>query len=288
MNLRPLALLLLALLFVPSARAAESYDSCTGYIASLPATISTQGTWCFNKDLSTGLTFADAINIATNNVTIDCNGFKLGGLAAGPGTLSNGIAASDRFNITVRNCNIRGFARGVFLQGTGLGTSGGHIVEDNRFQANTWYGVTVDGDGSVVRRNLVLDTGLSTAQTDAVGISGYWGTEVLDNTIVGVTARAGSNGTVHGIYLVGSAGSPVAGNRIRKLTPDGYGTARGILLAYSGNAVALGNVIAGNGGTYGVLCTPSAGSAAAKDNVISSFTTPLSMCTDAGGNAVLP
>ncbi|WP_284691288.1 hypothetical protein [Agrilutibacter solisilvae] len=41
MNLRLPALLLLALVFVPSARAAESYDNCTGYIATLPATIST-------------------------------------------------------------------------------------------------------------------------------------------------------------------------------------------------------------------------------------------------------
>ena len=36
-----------------------------------------------------------AITIATNNVTIDCNGFKLGGLSAGPSTFANGIQASE-------------------------------------------------------------------------------------------------------------------------------------------------------------------------------------------------
>src|SRR5207342_2748301 len=108
-----LMLWLLALLLSPGlAKAAESYDNCSGTIVSLPATISTQGTWCLKQDLATAITSGAAITINTNNVTIDCNNFKLGGLAAGLGTSAVGIYASGRQNTKVRHCNIRGFFNG--------------------------------------------------------------------------------------------------------------------------------------------------------------------------------
>src|SRR5690606_2774500 len=67
------ALLLLGgLLAVPSpARAAETYNTCAGFIDSAPATISKQGVWCLRKNLSTNISSGNAITIATNNVTID-------------------------------------------------------------------------------------------------------------------------------------------------------------------------------------------------------------------------
>src|SRR4029078_12340445 len=82
-----------------SAHAAESYDNCSGFITSLPAVISTQGTWCFKQDLATAITSGNAISINTNNVTLDCNDFKLGGLAAGAGTMTYGVAATSRVNV---------------------------------------------------------------------------------------------------------------------------------------------------------------------------------------------
>jgi len=80
------ALLLLGgLLAVPSpASAAETYDICAGYIESLPATISRQGVWCLRKNLSASIGNGNAITIATNDVTIECNDFRGGGLAAVP------------------------------------------------------------------------------------------------------------------------------------------------------------------------------------------------------------
>src|SRR5690348_2627551 len=38
------------------ARAAQSYDNCTGFIDSVPATVSTQGTWCLRHDANTAIT----------------------------------------------------------------------------------------------------------------------------------------------------------------------------------------------------------------------------------------
>src|SRR5688572_12403874 len=92
------------------ATAAESFDSCDGrFIDSLPAHISTPGVWCLRHDVSTAIGAGAAINIAANNVTLDCNGFRIGGLAAGPGSMASGVYVSGRQNASVRNCGIRGF-----------------------------------------------------------------------------------------------------------------------------------------------------------------------------------
>ena len=115
---------LLLVLAAPSpASAGESYDNCSGFIDSIPATITTQGVWCLRGDLSTAVGSGNAISVATNNVTIDCNQFKLGGLAAGPTSQAYGIF-SERANTTVRNCNVRGFYAGIYV-----GSSGGNLLE---------------------------------------------------------------------------------------------------------------------------------------------------------------
>src|SRR5688572_24458527 len=93
--------------------AASSFDSCTGTISSLPAVISASGTWCLQADQTTSLSSGHAISVTANNVTIDCNGFRLGGLAAGPATGTVGVLATDRANLVIRDCHIRGFRYGV-------------------------------------------------------------------------------------------------------------------------------------------------------------------------------
>ena len=140
-RLAALAVLAAACFPIPGPARAETYQTCTGFIDSLPATISTQGTWCLRKDVSTGMTSGAAITIAANNVTIDCNHFKLGGLAAGSATTATGIqASSTRQNVAIRQCNIRGFRFGVMLDG-----GAGHLIEDNAFDGNTTFGMYVAG-----------------------------------------------------------------------------------------------------------------------------------------------
>src|SRR5262245_41049205 len=102
--------------------------NCTP-ITSLPAVITVQGIYCFTGNLDTAMTSGDAIAIIANNVVLDLNGFKLGGLAAGSGTNANGIAANNRKNITIKNGTVRGFFRGINLNNDG---SQGHVVEDVR------------------------------------------------------------------------------------------------------------------------------------------------------------
>jgi len=282
--LLPTAFAALGLACAP-AGAAESYDSCTSTITSLPVAIATQGTWCLRGDLTTAQASGAAILVNANNVTIDCNQFKVGGVAAGTGTLAIGIRSSGRSNVTVRNCNVRGFWDGIFLEG-----GSGHVVEDSRFEGNTQAGIVVRGDASVIRRNLVIDSGRSTnpGTDNAYGISTQSAVDILDNTIAGVNAQTGSNGSAYGIMasaITGTAPS-ISGNRVRDLVPAGTGSARGIAVASIVPAVLGENLLYGPGAGIGIAC--SSGTARARDNIINGFATGLSFCTDAVGNDTTP
>ncbi len=288
-NLRALLRLSGALLLgVPGAvLAAESYDNCTGYITSLPAVIATQGTWCLNKDVATALTSGNAITISTNNVTADCNDCKVGGLAAGVGTTMVGIFAQDRFNATIRHCNIRGFVRGVYLAGSG---GGGHAVEDNRFDNNTYVGLQVQGDGSQVRRNRVFDTGGSTVSgnTDANGIVTAYSVDIIDNTVSGVTPKTGGGGNAFGIIMSSNPDGRIIGNGVHGLLKDGAGSAYGIYGAGTDHIALRDNDLVGDGlaGSIGLACTTN--KASARYNVITIFGTAIFTCADSGGNTVIP
>jgi parallel beta-helix repeat protein len=285
-NLYVPLLLAAALLSAPgAARAAEDYANCKGFITSLPTSINTPGTWCLNQDLSSANPAINGITINTNNVTIDCNDFKIDGLAAGTATASNGIAASDRHGITVRHCNIRGFQFGLNISGF---SGGNNLVEDNRFDGNTYVGVYVEGDGTVVRRNRIFDTGGTTASvpSGAFGILAYYSVysmDILDNTIVGVAATSGTNGSAYGIHTQTATGS-INGNRIRGLVKDGTGEADGIYNNSSDRVIMRKNEVTG-AGLYGLVC--SSANSRAKDNVVNGFTTGILNCAD-DGNVIKP
>ena len=206
-SLAVLPLLASAALLAPPPAHAETYQTCAGFIDSVPAVINTQGVWCLRKDLSTAMATGNAITINTNNVTIDCNHFKLGGLAAGDATATTGILASNRQNTTVRNCNVRGFLVGVSLQGN----TAGNRVEDNRLDDNLWMGIAVAGDQNLVQRNSVFSTG--GAQTFNMGINAD--ADIIDNTVSDVFT-ANPAAFVIGIAANGP-GNTVVGNRVRNL-----------------------------------------------------------------------
>src|SRR6266852_2388184 len=95
------AVLLALLVFVGTALARAETVNCTP-ITSLPFVITVQGVYCFTGDLTAALTADNAIDIQTNNVVLDLNGFKLDDLAAGLGTHAYGIHALNRQNITIK------------------------------------------------------------------------------------------------------------------------------------------------------------------------------------------
>ena len=287
--LRILSIVLLGLLWLAStpARAADSFDSCTGYIDSLPASISSQGVWCLRNHLSTGINSGSAITINTNNVTIDCNDFKLGGLGGGIGTKAYGIHAYDRQNITVRNCSIRGFWIGIDLSGY---VAAGHVVRDNRLDNITSTAVSVWGPGSTARNNIVRDTGGSPDSSTVYGIFLWEGASAIDNTISGVYAAAGGNGNATGMHCnshfdADGYASSIVGNRIQNLVPAGTGTARGIAIGGDGGQIVRDNHLSGIGIGTGINCAYN-NVDTVWGNVIHGFATGISVYCGDEGNIV--
>ena len=188
-----LAVMAINLCWPGFAHGAQSQANCTGFIESLPAAISTQGVWCLRRDLSTSITAGNAVTITTNNVTLDCNDFRLGGVGGGDGSEAIGIRAAGRLNATVRNCRVRGFRTGIRLEGDG------HVVENNRVDSSTLSGIHVDGDAAIVRANMVSQLRSRAGQPRTIGIVALGvGARVLDNDIGNIRI---SDGTPVGIHV---------------------------------------------------------------------------------------
>src|SRR5690606_34221996 len=247
------ALLLFGLAPGPGgARAAESYDNCSGFITSLPAVVSSQGVWCLRKDLSTGIGSGNAITIATNNVTIDCNGFRVGGLAAGPASTARGIQAQGRSNLSVRHCNIRGFRVAIEFDG-----GAGHLVEHNRLDSNLYAGIdiTESARNVTVRNNSIYDTGGAPGLVRVIAISGYNGT-VEGNTVSGVYSNTPSTLSLGpmGIFWRGH-GSVIRDNHVSNLdSANGNNLVAGIITTGGSIVIEDNVVLAGAPGVgYGLL-----------------------------------
>jgi parallel beta-helix repeat protein len=255
---------------------AETFHTCGTTIASLPTVIGTQGVYCLSHDLTTAITSGNAIDIQTNNVTIDCNGYKLGGLAAGNGSNAVGIHAADtRVNLTVRNCGIRGFEYGISFEG-----GSGHLVEDNRLDNNLFVSMFIQGEGNTVRRNRVYDTGgyVAAASAEALIVSG----DVIDNTVSGVFA---ANTTTLLVGIEMQAPDTVAsGNRVSGLAVTGAGSGIGIAVANNSisvrdNVVAAATAISGTGiAGHGAIDTICSG------NHVFKFSNAITVCKDGGNN----
>ncbi len=272
---RLLALLLLSCVASLPAQA-ETFNTCHAIIASIPTVITAQGVYCLTHDLTTAITSGDAIDIQTNNVTIDCNGYKIGGLAAGAGSFTYGIDAINRQNITVRNCGIRGFLEAVHIDG-----GAGDLIEDNRFDNNLFVSMYLGADNSRVRRNAVYDTGGATGSDQSVGLS--ISATATDNIVSGVFA-VGANPNNAGIIMFGDT-AEARGNQVSGVLTSGSGTAvgiqaNGIGITLRDNSVAASVITAGNGiGGHGSTDTICIG------NSVHNFTTAMASCKDGGGNS---
>ena len=218
----------------------------------MPYVITVQGIYCFTGHLNTAMTSGNAIDIQTNNVVLDLNGYKLGGLAAGPGTTTYGIHAVDRQNIILKNGTIRGFFAGIALLDTGV--SQGHLVEDMRADQNTYVGIQVSGSGNIIRNNQVVATSGTTA--------------------------FGANANAYGIYVAGN-GPRVLNNDVIKVVGTGIFSGNGIYLAPS----VTGGVVVNNRITVadiGIVFDGSTGKY--RDNVTFDVASPFLGGTDIGNN----
>jgi len=268
------------------AYAAEGNSNCTAYITSVPAVISSGGTYCLDQDLATAMSSGDAIRINSNHVTIDCNDFRIDGSAAGAGTGTRGIYAADRLNLTVRRCNVRGFLEGISLQRSGPQSNGGrYTVEDSRLDGNTLTGIRIDGPDSLVRRNRVLATGGDFYPSARAGIHAQYRVDIQDNIVSGV--ETGTGYAVHGILVGFNNGGSISGNRVRGLVgqPCCVG---GIWIDADSDRVILrdNDLIHAAGGGTGLFCRD--GIHVTRHNRVSGFATAIDGCRDDGGNVIQP
>ena len=262
------AVLALGLLAAPAAPAAESYQACTGTISALPVVVSSPGTWCLQSDLSTAIATGNAITVSVNNVTIDCNGFKIGGLAAGVATLAQGVR-STRLNTTVRDCRIRGFYFGVRLDG------GGAVVEDSRFDGNPYAAVLVDD--AVGRRNIFEGNGGTTRDPNSLSIQATGAAVIEDNIVIsGFTTHAA--GSVFAIFAAGP-GPSISRNRVGGLTlpPGGSGGTYGITVGVE--ATVEGNHLHGSSTPLTVAISCNNTTSLAARNLYTKVAGPVIGCT---------
>ena len=273
------ALVATALVIGSTSTKAETTE-CTE-ITSIPTTITASGVYCLKGKLSTAITSGNAITINANNVTIDFNGWKLGGLPAGEGTQANGVYALNRKNIVLRNGSIRGFYRGVFIQGT-PSSSSGHVVEDSLLDENRRTGIRIQGSNTMIINNRVLNTGLGTFGTTAIGIyvqSGN-GIHIQDNTVSEVDETA----DVYGIIVDFANDVQVRDNRVfdLKSAPARYG----ISTFASKRVVLVGNSVTTiTGGVIGLGDGSDSADVACVNNQVTGFSTNISGCDFESGNA---
>lgn len=263
------------------ARAAEDYDNCTGTITSLPIKISSQGTWCLKSDVAMDPedTGPLAVEIAANNVTLDCNGFRLDGPTIDSGMRA--IFAHQRENITVRNCRIHHFPAGIQITGDGA------LVEDNRLDLITAAGIQIESDGGTVRRNVLTNIG-NPDELFAYAIIANGSIDVIDNVI----------DEVDGSYTAGILSQTfsqglIARNHISGIRYSGPGNATGIKLWPSSRWLILGNQVAGGktgdavqSTTYGIDCFDSF-QTLVRDNRFGNWSVGIEDCPSTLDNVIL-
>ena len=227
------SLLLAAIALAPITAAAEN---CT-QITSLPATIGAPGKYCLVDSHTVNMTTGNAITIASNDVTLDCDGNTIKNTAVANDGSSTGVYANSRNGITVENCRIMGgFTNGIDLFQFNSGANANYYstIRDNQDGGAYYHGIRAYGSALEITDNRVYDIG-GQAGTYAIGLrvggsanafrlhvvrgnyiagtnspfSAAYGifsdnslvSAFLDNGIVGTSAKAGK--VAYGMYIKG-------------------------------------------------------------------------------------
>ena len=273
--------LLAAILLSPAAAQAAPPPNCTE-IAAVPYVISAPGPYCLASNLSYAATGSVAIRIDADGVELDLGGFLLDGRAAGGGTLSFGILASSRGQITIRNGIVRGFFYGIDLDGSSA-TTRDNLVENVLFEDNRYAALRLGGEGAVARRNRISRTGGTTlwggwAEAFGILVTGRRAL-IADNEILDTYGQGTGPGV--GVQLSSHTdGTVVEGNRI------GNGLGSTTSYGISTTSQATNVLVVDNRLTrlaYGVFFSGGA-TGKYRDNLTSGCTTAYTGGTSAGNN----
>lgn len=263
---------------------AKAYTTECKEITSIPMKITAQGVYCLKQNLVSSVRFGTMIEIQANNVTIDLNGFKLGGFGGSNIPLATAIRAHNQNNITVRNGTIRGFRLGISITQEKF-TSSGHLIENMLLDRIGGIGIKIEGLGFIVRDNRVVKTGRNDLDASATGISV---TEATGSIVTGnlVSMTTTNKHRARGILVWGSSVVEVRGNSILNSFGSNYDS--GITVSGSGDVTIIDNRIlnaAGAGaGDAGIAVEGTLSGINCIDNTIAGFVTATLACNFESGN----
>jgi hypothetical protein len=214
-----LAMALFAWLFWPGWARAET-TACT-VLDTLPAQVTVAGNYCLDKDFSQVFS-AWAINLASDDVTLDCNGHRL--RQTDPAGAFPGIEVSaDRRHVVVRNCVVDGFHDGIlFSNGAGGGgrdsVAQGNTVLHFRQSGIVAWGSSMHIEGNHISQALANDNGGAYGIFLMSADSNGAGSVIRDNTITDFTpATSGAANAINGIFIANVRNTEISGNTIANL-----------------------------------------------------------------------
>jgi hypothetical protein len=208
-------------------------------ISSLPATISTAGSYY----LTDNLTGALGITITASNVTLDLSGFRLEGTGSNDGI----VTAVGMKNIIVRNGTVRNWSTGVRLL-----DSSGNLVEGIVADDNGSFGIDVginDGAPNIVRDVIARANGIAQIRMaggvlrDSAVAGGQYGILAREGSLVVNNSVSGA--TVHGIE---ADGSRIEANDVSGSTVGYYAG----IVSPPGSSLFIGNGARSNGTNYDI------------------------------------
>lgn len=274
-------LVLLALLVAFHARAETL--TCTE-IQTIPATITTSGTYCLSRNLATNQLGGGGVLINASNVRLDCNHHSISNLNASNEDV--GIASGGKKNVVVENCQINGFQEGIHFDTRSYNV----MIRNNTVQNAQTYGILIWGSKVQVVGNSVLDTRyVSTTRDYNQGIylapyaPGQYSRDVIvrGNRVLGVTGTSSLQA-----IRVDMAYTPIIqGNHVSSLVPKTGGTAYAIMVDAI-NPLIAGNTLmsASSSRTFGIAV--GSNSVCAKNYMVGLTGSGLQSCGLAEGNIV--
>jgi parallel beta-helix repeat protein len=278
----------LTLLLLGSMPAAAETLTCTD-LPTLPATIAASGHYCLNKNFTQSFATAP-VNITVSNVVLDCNNHIVTNTSASAIT---GVYANNKSLVTVRNCTLQGFTRGIGFFETSAGLSRSNRIEHNDVRKSKLAGIQIAGASNIIDGNRVTENqGDSSSYTYGILLSSFdalGAGNVIQNNVINNIAPANYVRVV-GIYLLDVQNTTVQGNSISAMYPPldlgvygiiGSSTVLGTSVVGNTILSAIGNPSAGGGGiSYGgasydgILFNANSSSAAhnvCRDNVVGHF-----------------
>jgi len=137
------------------------------------------GTWIVTQNLASNGT---CLNILSNDIVLDCNGFYLTG-----NSTKTGINATGRNNVTIKNCIVQNFSSGILLSGT-----------NSSFLLNN---TAKSGAGSAIHlvtnsnNNMLIDNSGSSVSSSGIQLTSSYG-----NTLTRNRAFSENNIALHFVY----------------------------------------------------------------------------------------